>query len=167
MKIEFNVVEIIKDTDIKMVRDFFNFHRTLTKSDKEHYMSYETARETLDEWLKTDNFRIVCVNDLVVGFIYYKLGGQDFAWLEDIFLKEEFRGKGYGKKIVSKFFKMLKTEGVVSCVVNVIPRNEVAIKFYIECGFNHLNMIELRVNFDSKYDKTEEIEILGHKLIKY
>ncbi|XMB86761.1 GNAT family N-acetyltransferase [Mycoplasmatota bacterium WC44] len=166
---DINFIELKKITDyhIEMIKEFFNFHRRLTEAKGKYLMSFETAKETLNDWLKENIFRIIIVDEKEVGFIYYKTGGQDFAWLEDIFILEEYRGKGYGKKIVNKFFDVIKASGVVSCVVNVIPRNEAAIKFYISCGFDHLNMIELRVNFDKSFDKDDEIEVLGHKVYKY
>lgn len=58
-------------------------------------------------------------------------------------------------------------KGVISLFVNVIPRNTSAMKFYLDCGFDHLNMIELRKNYDERRNKTEEIEVLGLKMKKY
>lgn len=96
---------------IEMVKDFFNFHRKLTKSPEEFYVSYEEAKESLDD--------------------------------------------------------MAKEKGIKSMFVSVIPRNISALNFYIECGFDHLNMIELRKNYDESLNKSEEVNILGYKLKKY
>ncbi len=167
MNIQFSKLEKVDDNHITMIQDFFNFHRKLTEAPGKYLMNFEQAKETLNNWLNENIFKVIVMDNREVGFIYYKKGGQDFAWLEDIFLLEEYRGKGYGKSIVNHFFEVLKSDGVVSCVVNVIPRNEQAIKFYIECGFDHLNMIELRVNFDESLNKKDKIEVLGHKIYKY
>ena len=51
--------------------------------------------------------------------------------------------------------------------VDVIPRNASAIKLYKECGIDHLNMIQLRKNYDKTLDKNEHIEVLGFDFIKY
>lgn len=51
--------------------------------------------------------------------------------------------------------------------IDVIPRNTSAIKLYSECGFNHLNMIQIRKNYDKSLNKSEDIEILGFKFKKY
>ncbi|OPJ63603.1 hypothetical protein [Clostridium oryzae] len=58
-------------------------------------------------------------------------------------------------------------EGVVSMFVDAIPRNTGAIKLYRECGFDHLNLIQLRKNYDKNLDKKEEIDILGFNFKKY
>lgn len=50
---------------------------------------------------------------------------------------------------------------------DVIPRNTSAIKFFKECGFDHLNLIQLRKNYDKKLDKNDEIELLGFNFKKY
>lgn len=61
----------------------------------------------------------------------------------------------------------MKEKGIITIFVDVIPRNTSAIKFYLECGFDHLNMIQLRKNYDERLNKSDEIEILGYKLKKY
>ena len=56
---------------------------------------------------------------------------------------------------------------VVAMFVDVIPRNTNAIKLYRDCGFDHLNLIQLRKNYDKSLDKKDDIEILGFKFKKY
>lgn len=167
MDIGFEKINEFKNEYIEIVTDFFNYHRKLLKSPKSMYQTFEASKETLEEWQNEGEFRIIKVDDKLAGFIYFRLGGTNFAWLEDIYLLEEFRGNGTGKMCINKLEEILKENKVIAYVVNVIPRNEKALKFYIECGFDHLNMIELRKNFDKSFDKDDKIEILGYELNKY
>ncbi|MCG7844871.1 MAG: hypothetical protein MIO90_05515 [Methanomassiliicoccales archaeon] len=61
----------------------------------------------------------------------------------------------------------MKEKGVLAMFVDVIPRNEDALRSYISSGFDHLNMVQLRKNLDKGLDKGEEIEVLGHRMKKY
>ncbi len=157
----------IKDDYIQDVCDFFNYHRKLTKAPKKYWQSLEQSKLTLEEWIETAEFNIINIDEQEIGFVHYIYINKTFVRLEDIYIREEFRSKGYGKKVLNTLDEKLKNEGVIACSVNVIPRNESALKFYIDNGFDHLNMIELRKNYDKTFDKEETIEVLGHTIRKY
>lgn len=157
----------IVDEVIQDVCDFFNYHRMLTNAPKEYWQTFEESRKTINEWIYNGEFRVVSMNKNIMGFVYYEYLNETFVRLEDIFLREEYRGKGIGKTVIDILDQQLKNEGVLSCSVNVIPRNKGALKFYIECGFDHLNMVEIRKNYDPSFDKNEEVEILGFTMKKY
>lgn len=53
--------------------------------------------------------------------------------------------------------KLMIDKKVVAMFVDVIPQNTNAIRLYIECGFDYLNLIQLRKNYDKKLDKNDEI----------
>ncbi|MDV3426093.1 MAG: GNAT family N-acetyltransferase [Bacillota bacterium] len=152
---------------IEMVKDFFNFHRKLTKSPEEFYVSYEEAKESLDDWIKEGQVINIFQNEDLAGFVFLKFTENKTAFLEDIYIKEEFRNSGIGKQVLNEIDNMAKEKGIKSMFVSVIPRNISALNFYIECGFDHLNMIELRKNYDESLNKSEEVNILGYKLKKY
>jgi len=61
----------------------------------------------------------------------------------------------------------LREEGLTALFVDVIPRNERALDFYRSCGFDHLNMLQLRKNYDSRLDKQDVVDILGRTFKKY
>ncbi|GIM33368.1 hypothetical protein [Paraclostridium bifermentans] len=52
-------------------------------------------------------------------------------------------------------------------IVDVIPRNTSAIRLYRQCGFDHLNIIQLRKNYNERLNKKDDIEILGFNFKKY
>lgn len=57
---------------------------------------------------------------------------------------KEYRGNGIGKLAMKKLDELMVDKKVISMFVDVIPRNTGAIKLYKECGFDHLNIIQLR-----------------------
>lgn len=68
---------------------------------------------------------------------------------------------------MKKIDELMAEKNVVSMFVDVIPRNTGAIKLYKEFGFDHLNMIQLRKNYNKRLDKNDEVELLGFNFKKY
>ncbi|MCK8058161.1 MULTISPECIES: GNAT family N-acetyltransferase [unclassified Fusibacter] len=150
-----------------MICELMNYHRKLTNAPKEFWQSLETSEKTFAEWLATGEVKKIDHKDETIGFIYLRLGGQSVAWLEDLYIDEKYQGQGLGKKVMNMLDEQLKDRGVISMFVDVIPRNPGAIKFYQECGFDHLNMIQLRKNYQKRLDKEETTDLLGFTFKKY
>lgn len=157
---------IYKSQIVHMVKALFNYHRQLTRSRKEFYMTDQEALETLTAWLDEGEVLMIQEEE-IIGIIYVRYGGQKAAWLEDLFIEETYRGKGFGKQAMKLLDDHMEAQGILAMFVNVIPRNERALEMYVDCGFDHLNMIELRKNYDKTLNKSEPVTLLGHELIKY
>lgn len=151
----------------EMITELMNYHRKLNNAPKEYWQTDEQSRITLDEWIKQGSVYNIFLDNEFVGFFYVRLGGQNVAWLEDLFIIEAYRNKGIGKIAMQKLDELMIERGVVSMFVDVIPRNTSAIKLYRECGFDHLNIIQLRKNYDERLNKKDDIEILGFNFKKY
>lgn len=57
------------------------------------------------------------------------------AYLQNIYVDEDFRKTGAGKQLVAAFKKYCQDEGVKRLNVSVLAANEIAIKFYNIVGF--------------------------------
>jgi len=155
------------EVTVRMITDLMNYHRKLNNAPREFWQTDEESRGTLKEWQSNGTVYNVYAENVVVGLFYIRYGGQDVAWLEDLFIAEEYRGRGIGKRIFRMLDELMKEKNVRAMFVSVIPRNTSALGFYIHCGFDHLNMIELRKNYDERLNKTDEVEVLGFNLKKY
>ncbi|MEG2789500.1 MAG: GNAT family N-acetyltransferase [Romboutsia sp.] len=151
----------------KMITELMNYHRKLNNAPTEYWQADEQSIETLNEWKKQGSVYNIFLDNKLVGFFYIRLGGQNVAWLEDLFIVEEYRRCGIGKFAMEKLDELMIDKGVISMFVDVIPRNTSAIKLYKECGFDHLNIIQLRKNYDDRLNKKDDIEILGFNFKKY
>lgn len=151
----------------KMITELMNYHRELNNAPKEYWQTDAQSIETLNKWKKQGSVYNVFLDDKSVGFFYVRFGGQNVAWLEDLFIVEEYRRIGIGKLAMKKLDELMVDNGVISMFVDVIPRNTSAIKLYKECGFDHLNIIQLRKNYDERLNKKDDIEILGFNFKKY
>ncbi|MGL5439107.1 MAG: GNAT family N-acetyltransferase [Filifactoraceae bacterium] len=157
---------LICDT-IRMITDLMNYHRKLNNAPKEYWSTDEQSRETLSKWIKQGEVYNIFLDDILVGFFYVRFGGQDVAWLEDLFILESYRSNGIGKCAMKRLDELMIDRGIVSMFVDVVPRNTSAIKLYKECGFDHLNIIQLRKNYDNRLNKEDDIELLGFNFKKY
>lgn len=168
MNIKINEIKdsLIYDT-IRMITELMNYHRKLNNAPKEYWQTDDQSRKTLNEWIKQGEVYNIFLDDDPVGFFYVRLGGQNVAWLEDLFISEEYRSNGIGKLAMQKLDDLMIDRGVVSMFVDVIPRNTSAMKLYKECGFDHLNIIQLRKNYDKKLNKEDDIDLLGFNFKKY
>lgn len=158
--------ELFMDT-AKMITELMNYRRKLNNAPKEFWQKDEESIETLKEWQEEGTVYNVFKDEQAVGFFYVRFGGQNVAWLEDLYISEQFRGQGIGKKAMATLDELMREKKVTSMFVDVIPRNTSAIKLYRECGFDHLNMIQLRKNYDERLNKQEDIDLLGFEFKKY
>jgi len=164
------IKELLKDdfsSTVKMITKLMNYHRKLTNAPKEYWQTDEQSEETLKQWVEEGTIFNIILDNEIIGFYYVRLGGQNVAWLEDLFIIESHRGKGIGKIAMQELDELMIKKGVVSMFVDVVPRNTSAIKLYKECGFDHLNIIQLRKNYDKKLDKNDDVDVLGFNFKKY
>jgi len=82
-------------------------------------------------------------NGHVVGRAYLYLiqndlphGGKPYGLLEDVFVEEEFRGKGYGKKLVEMVIEEAKDLGCYKLVGQSRYGREKVHELYMKLGFN-------------------------------
>ncbi len=78
--------------------------------------------------------------------------GKPCAWIEDIYIKPEHRGKGLAKE-----FFALADERFKGCVIRleVEENNKNAVRLYRKCGFDVLPYMEMKKN--NGIDSSEKI----------
>jgi len=93
------------------------------------------------------NFIIAELDGEIVGvaiyfFAYFTYTGKSL-YLEVLFVKEAFRNKGIGSKLLRKIFEIAKKEGCTRLRWQVDDTNETAIQYYLKRGakisYNLLN----------------------------
>jgi len=71
---------------------------------------------------------------------------KGFVGLFDIIVKEEFRGRGYGKEIVESILSKAKEEGIKKAYLSVVNDNTIAKKLYEDLGFKEVYKYWYRKN---------------------
>ena len=71
--------------------------------------------------------------------------GNIFAWIDDLFVKKEFRKLGVGQELVNRGLNRLYTMGISSCKLEVWSSNERAYSIYKKAGFEFLKETEVSI----------------------
>ena len=151
-------IELVKydqemETAADLIRKFWKEHNNV-------YPSYEEACSDLLEWTKKDHcFYFIRYYDNYVGFVHLGSRGDKLDWLEDIFVLPEFQNKGIGSKVIQLIEEIVK-EYSDSLYIEVASKNKDAIRLYYRNGYNCLNTITIRKDFD-----LSKCEIIGNEKI--
>lgn len=132
-----------KREDSKLI---FEFIKKLAKYEK---MTKDVvgSAETLEHWLfdkKLAEVIFIEKDNKEVGFALYFYNFSTFLtkpglYLEDIFILEEYRNNGLGKKVFNYLINKTKTENLGRMEWVVLDWNEPSIKFYESLGAKPLN----------------------------
>ncbi|NPB04039.1 MAG: GNAT family N-acetyltransferase [Thermotogae bacterium] len=98
-----------------------------------------------------------------VGFIRISSREGTF-WVEEIYVKPEYRGRGLGRKLVKMAEEeVLKHE--ISLYLYVLPQDKRAIGFWKSLGYDRINMIELVRDLKptQRNSETYTVEFLGER----
>ena len=147
-----------KEETVKRIAVFFGFHSALVNG-KEN-LNYKMAEETLNEWLKPDHeMYIIDYKEKTAGFIHLAYKGSNVAWIEDIFVDENFRNKGIATAAIKIAEEIIKSNpGYTAICFDDVPRNEAALRLYYKLGYDNLSMITVRKElYENRRDKKESL----------
>ncbi len=113
---------------------------------------YELAEDPILSWIQfiekgTEKEGMVTLvaekQGEIVGFVSAVLrrrppffSKRDIGLILDLFVKEEYRGKGIGTTLVSAAEKWIKNNDVDIAVMTVSPSNKTALNFWEELGYD-------------------------------
>ena len=127
---------------IDLMREFFNSPATITNASEKIFAA--NVKHCLDDSICAEGFVFVdgakIIGYAVTAKSYATEFGGECIWLEDIFIKEKYRGRGVGSKFirhVKKIYpdKILRLESEAD--------NVPALKIYKQFGFKELPYLEL------------------------
>lgn len=113
---------------------------TIERDNMTNLMTYYKIMELypfLQIWIAQDpysNKMIGCGTIIIEQKFIHKCGSV--AHIEDICINPEFRGKGYGKKIIQLLIDISK---INNCYKVILDCNDENKSFYEKCGFNKTN----------------------------
>ncbi|MCL4450108.1 MAG: GNAT family N-acetyltransferase [Candidatus Thermoplasmatota archaeon] len=106
-------------------------------------ISYEKAEEQVKKFLPngidTPGHRLMHImkNEETIGSIWFEIRqrGAKEAYLWDIVIDENYRGKGYGRDTMARLEEFVKKEGAERISLNVFGSNAIARNLYIKMGY--------------------------------
>lgn len=130
-----------KDTGIilEFIRDLAIYEKMLDE--------VVATEELLNEWLFEKNIAeviFVLEDDVEVGFalFFYNFStflGKAGIYLEDLFVKPEYRGKGYGKALIEKLAEITVERDCGRLEWCCLDWNQPSIDFYLSLGAKPLD----------------------------
>jgi ribosomal protein S18 acetylase RimI-like enzyme len=120
---------------IGLLREFAEFEKL------DHYL--EITNEKLADVLFGDDAFVECLvafdNSMLVAYAilypnFATFRGQKGMYLEDIFIKSEYRGTGLGERLLKEIAKLARVRGCQRIDFVVLDWNTPAIRFYEKHG---------------------------------
>ena len=128
---------------IDMMREFYSSPAVFTNGSEEIFNNNLDAcienSPYLDGYVFTSNDEIVGYGMIAKSFSTEF--GKPCYWIEDIYIKENFRHNSIGKKFFNFVFSEYKN-GIFR--LEVEKENENAVKLYEKCGFTYLPYLEMK-----------------------
>lgn len=123
------------------IPEILSFIRQL--ADYEHLLDQVVAtEELLEEWLfqrKTAEVLLAEAGSEIAGFALFfhnfsTFLGRGGIYLEDLFVRPEYRKKGYGKALLKKLAQIAKERGCGRLEWSCLDWNKPSIDFYLSLG---------------------------------
>lgn len=111
----------------------------------------EQAAGDLDDWTgKRHELYVILSDGAPAGFLHMGSRGGACDWLEDVFVREELRGRGIGGRAIELAWERLRAQGCETMYLEVVPANGGAIRLYHKLGFTNLNTLTLNRSVKEK-----------------
>lgn len=137
-------IRFAKKEDSLLILNFIKELAVYEKLSDEVTANEEMIRTALFSENKYAECLIADYNDLPVGFALFfhnfsTFKGKPGLYLEDLFVKPEYRGKGIGKQLLIELAKIAKGRNCARFEWSVLDWNTRAIEFYKNLGAEPMN----------------------------
>lgn len=124
---------------------------------------------SLEEWIfdkKIANVIFILEEGIEVGFALYFYNFSTFVgraglYLEDLFVKKEYRGKGYGRALFKKLAQIAKEEKLGRMEWVCLDWNKPSIDFYLSLGAKPMSDWTLYRLGVEEIKKVSELQIIS------
>ena len=138
--------EQYRDATLRRIEAFWGFHSGLVgREDEAEQTESGEQSPVLDDlrrWTAEDHRLYVILQDgQDVGFVHLYRAGPIVMELADIFVDKERRGQGIATRAIALAEQKAKEE------LQVVTRNEDALRLYHRLGYDTMSMVTLRKEF--------------------
>jgi len=151
-----------KINDIEVITEIYNEAVLNTTA------TFDTEPKTFEEqtiWFnKHDSSHPVIVSELqgmVNGWAALSPWSDRIAYSKtaeiSIYVKEEFRNRGYGKKLMSKILDDGEVSGLHTIIARIADGNQVSIKIHEAYGFKHIGVMK---EVGEKFGKIIDVHLM-------
>ena len=150
---------------LRQMSEFFGYHHALvpkTSLESNLVTPDDDTIATLKKWqIQPNALYVIVEEDTHVGFIRICFRGENVAWIEDIFVDADHRGRGIASSAITAAEENIKnTPGYTAVCLEVSLRNTNAFYLYHKLGYTDLSLITVRKEF-SESKRDEAVKIFG------
>jgi ribosomal protein S18 acetylase RimI-like enzyme len=118
----------------------------LTQREAEEIAAADFARILPHGFLSKNNYLFTLVDSAEhdVGYTWYCVRGAENnrkAFICDIYVRESFRGRGFGRQAMTRIEEHAKAQGLKHIGLHVFGFNEVAISLYKSLGYQTTDLV--------------------------
>ena len=129
---------------LSLIGQFWYAHNHIQPTSEENL-------ENLKEWTRLGHvLYFIVYQQEVVGFVHLGSRGCQMDWLEDIFVVPAYQNRGIGTQAIALVEQLVQAYST-SLYIEASSRNVAAIRLYHKLGYNCLNTITVRKDFDDRY----------------
>lgn len=119
--------------------------------------SYSEQEIWFDKHIGKYTIIVALEEDIIVGWASLSPWSERCAYSNTadiaVYIKEEFRGKGIGKKLIEELLKKGSENGLHTAIAKICSENEVSMNLFKKSGFKHIGtMKEVGYKFEKKLD---------------
>jgi len=147
----------IRKASVKDMNKCLEIEYPQTREKKEIFKNNFIRQVKKDDYL----LLVAEINGEVMGFISCRKDAWNkLFYIEQLFIHEKQRGKGYGAELISEVIMKAKQLKFRMIFLDIPPQNKRAMKFYLRYGFQKSGQIK------GLYDEKKEPDavILSYKL---
>jgi GNAT superfamily N-acetyltransferase len=132
------------ESDVPLILELIRALATYERAPDEVTATPEILKETLFGKKPSAEVLLLFENDVAAGFALFFHNfstwiGRPGLYLEDLFVRPEHRGKGYGRALLIHLAKIARDRGCGRMEWAVLNWNEPAIQFYRKLGAKPMN----------------------------
>ncbi|MBI3036077.1 GNAT family N-acetyltransferase [Candidatus Woesearchaeota archaeon] len=122
-------------------------NRVIENRDKRDIKAKASDKKEFNEAISKKNIRVVEDNGKPIAFLYFRTDFKimyiydKFFWVDLIYVKENYRGKGIGKLLYQDAIKIARSKGFNKMVIDVFDSNKNSMKFHEKLGFKPIYAI--------------------------
>jgi len=139
----------LEEKDIDFLHEKLN---SLSEEDKKLYHPHPFTKEAISKNFKKDYdyYFVLVKDDVIIGYSMLRTFNKYEIPTYGQVIWEEYRGKGYGSKILKETLVMAKKIGFKKVKLKVYPDNKVAYNLYLKNGFRKIGLEKNEIWMEKK-----------------